>query len=130
MALAYTGISIANTQPMATAGRAGELATLRLAGATRNQLRLIASHEAALASAVGALLAGAVTASTLAATAAALRPVVSTVPIVIPWPRLIAITTGCGLVAIPASLLRSNRPYGPRNLGLGSFVCVASSARS
>jgi hypothetical protein len=29
MALAYTGISIANTQPMATAGRAGELATLR-----------------------------------------------------------------------------------------------------
>jgi putative ABC transport system permease protein len=104
MALAYTAISIATTQFMATAGRRRELATLRLLGATPRQRLLIVWREAALVSAVGALLGAAVTAATLAAITAALNPVVSTVPIVIPWPPLIAITITCGLIAILASL--------------------------
>ena len=118
MALAYTGISIANTQLMAVAGRANELATLRLLGATPHQLRRIVVREAALASAVGILLAGAITAGTLAAITTALSPVLSTVPIMIPWPPLIAITISCGLVASLASLApttwkhRAGRPGG------------------
>lgn len=51
-----------------------------------------------------ATLSDAVTAGTLAAIVAALSPVVSTVPIVVPWPPLIAITAACGLIAFLASV--------------------------
>ncbi len=50
MALAYTGISIANTQLIAVAGRAGELAALRRLGATPRQLRWIVVDAHALTS--------------------------------------------------------------------------------
>ena len=59
-ALAYTGVAVANTQLMATTGRAGDLATLRLAGATTGQIRRTIASEALLTSAAGVILGAAV----------------------------------------------------------------------
>jgi len=52
-ALAYTGVAVANTQLMATTGRAGDLATLRLAGATTGQVRRTIASEALVALVAG-----------------------------------------------------------------------------
>jgi putative ABC transport system permease protein len=52
-ALAYTGVAVANTQLMATTGRAGDLATLRLAGASTGQVRRTIASEALVALVAG-----------------------------------------------------------------------------
>jgi putative ABC transport system permease protein len=109
MAVLYTAISIANTQLMAVAARAGELATLRLAGATPGQIRRIVVCEAALASTAGGLLAAAVTAATLAVIAVGLAPVASGVHIVVPWPTLAATAAACIAIATLASLAPTYR---------------------
>jgi FtsX-like permease family protein len=44
--LVYTGIALAGTMVMATSDRRGELALLRLAGATRRQVLLLVAVEA------------------------------------------------------------------------------------
>lgn len=56
IALAYTGISLANTMAMATSDRARDLAALRLAGATRRQVLGAVGAEALLVVTVGAIL--------------------------------------------------------------------------
>ncbi|GAA0999524.1 ABC transporter permease [Acrocarpospora macrocephala] len=104
MAVVYTAISIVNVQLMAAGERARELAMLRLAGATPRQVLLIVAHEATLVGVAGGLLAGGVTAATLTAVTAALSPLVSAVPIVVPWAPLLATSAGCVLVALLTSL--------------------------
>ncbi|WP_285774824.1 FtsX-like permease family protein [Microtetraspora sp. NBRC 13810] len=105
MAVVYTGISVANVHLMAATGRAHDLTTLRLAGATWGRLFMIAGCEAALTGVAGALLACLVTAATLAAVAVAVRPLVSTVPLAIPWPPLLATAAACVIAALLAGLL-------------------------
>ena len=109
MAVLYTAISIANTQLMAVAARADELATLRLAGATPSQIRRIVVCEATLATTAGGLLAAAVTAATLAVLAVGLAPVASDVHIVVPWPTLAATAAACVAIAALASLAPTYR---------------------
>ncbi|MDX3646032.1 FtsX-like permease family protein, partial [Streptomyces sp. MB09-02B] len=72
IALVYAGISLAGTLLMATSGRGAELRSLRLAGATRGQVRVVVVGEALVAVAVGVLLGAAVTAVNLAGVAGAL----------------------------------------------------------
>jgi putative ABC transport system permease protein len=105
MAVAYTAVSVVNTQLMATAGRARELATLRLVGATHRQVLRIVGREAAVVTAIGALLGAAATVATLAAVTVALGPIVSAVPISVPWLPIVGITIACGLIALLASLI-------------------------
>jgi putative ABC transport system permease protein len=115
MALVYTAIAIANTLVMATGDRSQELATLRLSGATPGQVLRMIGVEAVLVSAIGVLLAGAVTAVTLFGMRDALAPVATAVPIVVPWTPVGGIAAACLAIAllaslIPAALVLRRRP--------------------
>ncbi|MCL6737851.1 ABC transporter permease [Streptomyces neyagawaensis] len=72
IALLYAGIALAGTLLMATSARGAELRSLRLAGATRGQVRVVVAGEALVAMAVGAVLGAAVSAVNLAGLAGAL----------------------------------------------------------
>jgi putative ABC transport system permease protein len=72
IALLYAGIALAGTLLMATSARGAELRSLRLAGATRGQVRVVVAGEALVAMTVGALLGAAVSAVNLAGLAGAL----------------------------------------------------------
>ncbi|MFF0477973.1 FtsX-like permease family protein [Streptomyces sp. NPDC004284] len=103
IALVYTVIGLANTLLMATSVRGAELASLRLAGATRTQILRVVTGEAALAVAIGTLLGLAVTAIVLAALGAGLAALSAPVALVLPWPVVGAAAGVCAAVAVAAS---------------------------
>ncbi|MEU0087116.1 FtsX-like permease family protein [Streptomyces sp. NPDC006274] len=103
IALVYTAIALAGTLLTATSARAGELATLRLAGATRGQVLRVVAGEALLAVAVGAVLGAAVTAVNLAGLAAALAALSAPVTLAVPWATAGAALGACAGVAVLAA---------------------------
>ncbi|MER7947715.1 ABC transporter permease [Streptomyces sp. NPDC096079] len=103
IALVYTVIALANTLLMATSVRGGELASLRLAGATRAQILRVVTGEATLAVVIGALLGLAVTAVVLGTLGAALATLSAPVALVLPWGTVGAAAAVCGTVAVAAS---------------------------
>ncbi|MFE2556577.1 FtsX-like permease family protein [Streptomyces sp. NPDC059352] len=105
IALVYTVIGLANTLLMATSVRGGELASLRLAGATRAQILRVVTGEAALATAIGALLGLAVTAAVLGTLGAGLAALSAPVALVLPWATVGAAAAVCATVAVAASAL-------------------------
>jgi putative ABC transport system permease protein len=105
MALAYTGIAIANTLIMATGSRTRELATLRLSGATPAQVLTMIGTEACLVAGIGVLLAAAVTAVTVAGVHAGLAGLAPGITLVIPWRLIAGITLACLVTALLASLI-------------------------
>jgi putative ABC transport system permease protein len=105
MALAYTGIAIANTLVMATGDRTRELATLRLSGATPGQVLRLIGLEACLVSVIGTLLAAAVTAATVTGLRHGLLGLAPSVRVVIPWLPLAGIALACLVIAVLGSLI-------------------------
>jgi putative ABC transport system permease protein len=105
MALAYTVIAIANTLVMATSDRRHELATLRLSGATPGQVLRMIGVEACLVTAIGTLLAAAVTAVTVTGLRHSLLGLAPSVRVVVPWPPLAGIAVACLAIAVLASLI-------------------------
>lgn len=105
MALLYTAIAIANTLVMTIGDRAGELAVLRLSGATRPQVLQMLATEAGLITAAGTVLAAVVTAVTVISVRGGLAGLAPSVPVVIPWRVAGAISAGCLLIALAATLL-------------------------
>ncbi|MFF8834364.1 FtsX-like permease family protein [Streptomyces sp. NPDC015130] len=105
IALVYTVIGLANTLLMATSARGGELASLRLAGATRAQILRVVTGEALLATAIGALLGLAVTAAVLGTLGAGLAALSAPVALVLPWATAGAAAAVCAAVAVAASAL-------------------------
>ncbi|MFJ7129709.1 ABC transporter permease [Streptomyces sp. NPDC098101] len=105
IALVYTVIGLANTLLMATSVRGPELASLRLAGATRTQVLRVVTGEAALAVAIGAVLGLAVTAAVLGTLGAGLAALSAPVALVLPWTAVGTATGVCATVAITASAL-------------------------
>ncbi|MFE5590605.1 FtsX-like permease family protein [Streptomyces sp. NPDC056549] len=103
IALVYTVIGLANTLLMATSVRGGELASLRLAGATRTQILRVVTGEATLAVAIGTALGLAVTAMVLGTLGAALATLSAPVTLALPWGTVGAAAGVCGAVAIAAS---------------------------
>ncbi|MER5201907.1 FtsX-like permease family protein [Streptomyces sp. NPDC002825] len=103
IALVYTTIGLANTLLMATAVRGGELASLRLAGATRAQILRVVTGEATLAVAIGTLLGLAVTALVLGALGAGLAALSAPVALALPWAQVGAAAGVCAAVAVAAS---------------------------
>ncbi|MFJ3768524.1 FtsX-like permease family protein [Streptomyces sp. NPDC090082] len=103
IALVYTVIGLANTLLMATSVRAGELASLRLAGATRAQILRVVTGEATLAVAIGTALGLAVTAVVLGMLGAALAALSAPVALVLPWGTVGAAAGVCAAVAVAAS---------------------------
>jgi putative ABC transport system permease protein len=105
LALVYTGIAIANTLVMATAGRNRELATLRLSGAAPGQVLRTIGVEALVVSGIGTLLAAGVTAVTVVGLRHGLAPLAPSVRVVVPWLPLGGIALACLVVALLATLI-------------------------
>ncbi|MEV4936261.1 ABC transporter permease [Streptomyces zaomyceticus] len=105
IALVYTVIGLANTLLMATSVRGGELASLRLAGATRAQILRVVTGEATLAVAIGTLLGLVVTALVLGTLGAGLAALSAPVAPALPWTTLGAAAGVCATVAVAASAL-------------------------
>ncbi len=105
LVLLYTVIALASTLLMATSVRGGELASLRLAGATRAQALRAVTGEAVLAVALGAALGIAVTALVLGALGAGLAALSAPVALAVPWVQAGAAAGVCAVVAVAASVL-------------------------
>ncbi|MEU2548841.1 ABC transporter permease [Streptomyces roseolus] len=105
LTLLYAVIALASTLLMATSVRGGELAALRLAGATRAQALRAVTGEALLAVAVGTVLGLAVTAAVLGALGAALAALSAPVTPALPWAETGAAAAVCAAVAVAAAAL-------------------------
>ncbi|MFI8915223.1 FtsX-like permease family protein [Streptomyces sp. NPDC053513] len=103
IALVYTVIGLANTLLMATSVRGGELASLRLAGATRAQVLRVVTGEAALAVAIGTVLGLMVTGVVLGALGAGLAALSAPVVLVPPWTVIGAAAGVCATVAVASA---------------------------
>ncbi|MDX3620023.1 FtsX-like permease family protein, partial [Streptomyces europaeiscabiei] len=103
IALVYAGISLAGTLLMATSARGAELRSLRLAGATRGQVRVVVVGEALVAVLVGVVLGMAVTAVNLAGVVGGLGGLAAPVGVMVPWEVVGACVGVCGVVAVVAA---------------------------
>nr|WP_055700877.1 MULTISPECIES: ABC transporter permease [Streptomyces] len=109
ISLVYTGISLASTLLMAASVRGAELRSLRLAGATRGQVRLVVAGEALVAVAAGALLGLAVTAVNLGGLSAGLARLSAPAGVSVPWDALGAGAGVCAVVAAGAAVVGVRR---------------------
>ncbi|MFJ2771153.1 FtsX-like permease family protein [Streptomyces sp. NPDC087300] len=105
ISLVYTAISLASTLLMAASVRSGELRSLRLAGATSAQVRMVVAGEALVAVAVGALLGLVVTAVGLGGLAAGLARLSAPVGMAVPWDVVGAAAGVCAVVAATAGVV-------------------------
>lgn len=114
----YSAIAIINTLLMASLQRRQEFASARLLGTTAAQLRRMVLWEATLVGAVALSLGTAITAVVGMLLRRAMTDGLTAVPLTIPWPTLLTITTTCLLLTITAALaptlplLRTTRPLG------------------
>ncbi|MFD3572870.1 FtsX-like permease family protein [Streptomyces sp. NPDC058644] len=98
IALVYTVISLAGTLLMATSVRGPELRSLRMAGATWGQVRLVIAGEALLAVAVGTALGLAVTLLNLGTLSAGLARLSAPAGVAVPW-GMVGVAAGvCAVV--------------------------------
>ncbi|MER6344867.1 ABC transporter permease [Streptomyces sp. NPDC001595] len=104
IALLYTAISLVNTMVMATSDRVGELAALRLAGATRAQTLRLVAVEALTVVAVGGVLGLLVAVLNLLGMRAALALLEVPAAVRLPWPELAVTVVGCAVLAVIASV--------------------------
>ncbi|MFC8508998.1 FtsX-like permease family protein [Streptomyces sp. NPDC057411] len=105
IALVYTVIALANTLLMATSVRGPELASLRLAGATRGQVLRAVAGETLLAVGIGAVLGLAVTAVCLAGLGGGLAALAAPVALTVPWSQVAAAVGVCAVAATGACAL-------------------------
>ncbi|MEU7017343.1 FtsX-like permease family protein [Streptomyces sp. NPDC046385] len=105
IAVLYTVIALANTLLMATSARGPELASLRLAGATRAQVLRVVAGETLLAVGIGAVLGLVVAGVCLAGLGAGLAVLSAPVAVTVPWAWAGAVAGACAVVATGAAAL-------------------------
>ncbi|MFC9603238.1 FtsX-like permease family protein [Streptomyces niveus] len=105
IALLYTGIALANTLVMATSDRVGELAVLRLTGATGPQVLRLVAAEALVVVAVGSLLGAAVAGLNLLGVRGALALLSVRSPLVVPWGSVGAMVAASAVLAVLAAVV-------------------------
>jgi len=115
IAVLYVIVSLAGTAGVATVARRGELAGLRLAGATRRQVVRFVLAEALATTAVGAMLGFAVTVVLTVGLHRSLGSLRGPTEISVPWPLLVALFAVCaaiaaGAVAATAALTQRRAP--------------------
>ncbi|MFE6158877.1 FtsX-like permease family protein [Streptomyces sp. NPDC056486] len=109
IALVYTAISLAGTLLMATSVRGPELRSLRMAGATWGQVRMVIAGESLLAVGVGAVLGLAVTLLNLGTLSAGLARLSAPAGLVVPW-GMVGLAAGiCAVVGVGSALLGIRR---------------------
>lgn len=105
IAMVYTAISLAGTLLMATSVRGPELRSLRMAGATWGQVRMVVAGESLLAVGVGTALGLAVTAVNLGALSTGLARLSAPAGVVVPW-GVVGVAVGvCAVVGAGAGVL-------------------------
>ena len=105
LACGYTGIAVANTLLMATAGRLRDFAVLRLVGATRRQVLTVVAGESTMVVALGTILGFAVAGTALLGVRAGAEEFVGApVDLVIDWPAVAVVGGACLVLALAASL--------------------------
>ncbi|GAA4573237.1 ABC transporter permease [Planotetraspora kaengkrachanensis] len=102
--LAYTAIALVNTLLMAASDHAAERGALRLLGATRAQVVRYVIGEALLVVTIGVILAGGVAAVSLGGLWVSLVQIAGPLAISLPWPAVGAVTGGCVVLAVLASV--------------------------
>ncbi|WP_405823425.1 FtsX-like permease family protein [Streptomyces sp. NBC_00838] len=105
IALLYTGIALANTLVMAMSDRVGDLAVLRLTGATRPQVLRLVAAEALVVVAVGSLLGAAVAGLNLLGVRGALALLSVRSPLVVPWGSVGAMVAASAVLAVVAAVV-------------------------
>lgn len=105
IALLYTGIALANTLVMATSDRVGDLAVLRLTGATKPQVLRLVAAEALVVVAVGSLLGAVVAGLNLLGLRGALALLSVRSPLVVPWGSLGAMVAASAVLAVLAAVV-------------------------
>jgi putative ABC transport system permease protein len=117
VSVGYGLIAVANTLVMATAGRAGDLRRLRLAGATPRQVLLTVAVESAVVVAIGAVLGVAAAVLALWGSARGLSEQIGRdVAAVFPWPAAAMAISACLVLAVVAAMApaaRSSRRIAP-----------------
>lgn len=105
LSVGYTGIAVANTLMMTTAGRRRDFAVLRRSGATTGQLLGLVSAETLLVVGFGTLLGFLVALPALLGIRSALTALVDRpVALMLPWPHLAAAVGACAVLALAAAL--------------------------
>ncbi|MFD9868463.1 ABC transporter permease [Streptomyces niveus] len=105
IALLYTGIALANTLVMATSDRVGDLAVLRLTGATGPQVLRLVAAEALVVVAVGSLLGATVAGLNLLGVRGALALLSVPSPLVVPWGSVGAMVAASAVLAVLAAVV-------------------------
>jgi putative ABC transport system permease protein len=105
IAIAYCAIGIASTSLMSASGRRGELALLRLTGATRRQIAWIVAAESLALTFAAVAVAAAISGLVLGGLWVAFARAAGFTPIVLPWPLIGMITGASALIGVVASTL-------------------------
>jgi len=113
VATLYVAIALAATAAIATVARAGELALLRLAGATRAQVVRLVALEALVTTIVGGLLGCAVTALVVGGLRRGLDGLEGPGAVALPWGLVAALIAGFAAIAITAAALAAHRSQRP-----------------
>jgi putative ABC transport system permease protein len=104
LGVGYTGLAVANTLLMATAGRRDEFRALRLAGGGTSHVLRVTSGEALLAVATGTVLGGLVAVLCLLAARRSIEEELGqSIALAIPWGQNVAVVVVCALVAVLAA---------------------------
>ena len=105
IAIAYCAIGIASTSLMSASGRRGELALLRLTGATRRQIAWIVAAESLALTFAAVAVSAAISGLVLGGLWVAFARAAGFTPIVLPWPLIGMITGASALIGVVASTL-------------------------
>lgn len=113
VAVVYVAIALAATAAIGTVARSGELALLRLAGATRGDVVRLVALEALVTTLVGGLLGCAVTALVVSGLQRGLAGLEGPGAIALPWDLVAALIAGFAAIAVTASALAAQRSQRP-----------------
>ncbi|MGA4542553.1 FtsX-like permease family protein [Uniformispora flossi] len=114
LAVLFGCLAIANATAMSAADQAPAWQALRLAGATRAQIRRTAAAEAALTVAVGVVLGLLATALTLLPLWTALVSLTGVGPLLMPWTAIGVVAGVAAVVAVPAAVAAAQHAIAAR----------------
>ena len=117
VAVLYVAIALAATAATGTVARHGELALLRLAGATRGDVTRLVAIEALVVTLTGGLLGCAITALIVAGIQRGAAALEGPVAIAVPWTLVAALIATFAAISVTASALAAHRSQARLELG-------------
>ena len=109
VAIVYVAIALAATAAIGTVARAGELALLRLAGATRRDVVRLVAAEALVTTVVGGLLGCAITALVVGGLQRGVAGLEGPAAVALPWDLVSGLIAVFAAISVTASALAAHR---------------------